>query len=64
MNVARPLILWIATLAAVIAAVVLLCEILLPFVGAVALAYLLDPVVTRFEAVAIECEAENDVEGQ
>ncbi len=45
----RPLIFWIATLAVVIAAVVLLREILLPFVAAVALAYLLAPLVDWFE---------------
>lgn len=49
MNVARPSRIWIATLAAVVAAVVLLHEILLPFVAAIALAYLLDPVVEWFE---------------
>ena len=49
MNVARPSRIWIATLAAVVAGVVLLHEILLPFVAAIALAYLLDPIVDWFE---------------
>ena len=46
---ARPSVIWIATLAAVVATVVLLHEILLPFVAAIALAYLLDPIVDWFE---------------
>lgn len=49
MKTARPLIVWIATLAVVLAAVVLLREILLPFVAGIALAYLLAPVVDRLE---------------
>ena len=53
MNVTRPSIVWIATLATVIAAVVLLREILLPFVAAIALAYLLDPVVNRLERIGV-----------
>jgi predicted PurR-regulated permease PerM len=39
----RPIIFWIAVLAAAIAAVVLLREVLLPFVAGTMLAYLLDP---------------------
>jgi predicted PurR-regulated permease PerM len=53
MNVARPSVVWIATLAAVVAAVVLLREILLPFVAAIALAYLLDPIVDWFERIGM-----------
>jgi predicted PurR-regulated permease PerM len=53
MNVARPSVVWIATLATVIAAVVLLREILLPFVAAIALAYLLDPAVNRLERIGV-----------
>jgi predicted PurR-regulated permease PerM len=49
MNMAQPSVIWIATLAAVVATVVLLREILLPFVAAIALAYLLDPIVDWFE---------------
>jgi hypothetical protein len=39
MNVVRPSVIWIATLAAVVATVVLLHEMLLPFVAGIALAY-------------------------
>jgi predicted PurR-regulated permease PerM len=49
MNRARPYVIWIAALAAVVATVVLLRDILLPFVAAIALAYLLDPIVDWFE---------------
>ncbi len=45
----RTLIFWIATLVVVFAAVVLLREILLPFVTAIALAYLLAPLVDWLE---------------
>ena len=45
MNAARPSVLWLATLAAVVVVVVLLHGILLPFVAGFALAYLLNPVV-------------------
>ncbi|MCI0599732.1 MAG: AI-2E family transporter [Beijerinckiaceae bacterium] len=48
-NLSRPSMLWIATLASVIVAVVLLREILLPFVAGIALAYLLDPTVDQLE---------------
>ncbi len=53
MNPARPLIFWIATIAAVAATVVLLHEILLPFVAGMTLAYLLDPVVDRLERIGL-----------
>src|SRR5262245_2902400 len=53
MNVARPSVIWIATLAAIVATVVLLHEILLPFVAAIALAYLLDPIVDWFERMGV-----------
>jgi predicted PurR-regulated permease PerM len=43
MNFARPITFWIAMCAAVIAAVVLLREILLPFVAGLVLAYLFNP---------------------
>jgi predicted PurR-regulated permease PerM len=49
MKPARPLIFWIAALAVIFAAVVLLREILLPFVAGIALAYLLAPLVDRLE---------------
>jgi predicted PurR-regulated permease PerM len=53
MNVARPSVVWIATVAAVVAMVVLLRQILLPFVAAIALAYLLNPIVERFERMGM-----------
>ena len=49
MNLTRPVAFWIAVLAAVVAAVVLLREVLLPFVAGMLLAYLLDPLATRLE---------------
>lgn len=49
MKFARPSTLWIAMLAAGLAAVVLLHDILLPFVAGLAVAYLLDPAVERLE---------------
>src|SRR5262249_19770423 len=49
MSMERPSVIWIATLAAIVATVVLLHEILLPFVAAIVLAYLLDPIVDWFE---------------
>jgi len=49
----RPIIFWIGTLAAVIAAVVLLREVLLPFVAGMALAYLLDPLASRIESLGM-----------
>ncbi len=45
----RPSILWIATAAIVAGTIVLLREILTPFLVGIALAYLLDPLVTRLE---------------
>ena len=53
MNVTRPSVLWIATLAVVAAIVVLLRDILLPFVAGIAIAYLLDPVVERIERLGV-----------
>jgi predicted PurR-regulated permease PerM len=53
MNFARPITFWIAMLAALIAAVVLLREVLLPFVAGAVLAYLLDPVATRLERLGM-----------
>src|SRR5262245_17570774 len=49
MSPARPIIFWITMLAAVLAAVALLREILLPFVAGMVIAYLLDPLATRLE---------------
>ena len=42
MNFTRPILFWIAMLAAVIAVVALLREVLLPFVAGMVLAYLLE----------------------
>jgi len=53
MTLTRTLMFWIAMLAAVIAAVVLLREILLPFVAGMVLAYLLDPLATRLERLGM-----------
>jgi predicted PurR-regulated permease PerM len=48
---ARPFLFWIATLALVAVAAVLLREVLLPFVAGMALAYLLNPLVNRLEKI-------------
>jgi predicted PurR-regulated permease PerM len=53
MIVARPIVFWIAMLAAMVAVVVLLREILLPFVTGMVLAYLLDPLATRIERLGV-----------
>jgi predicted PurR-regulated permease PerM len=53
MKAARPSVFWIGTLAVVAAIVVLLRDILLPFVAGIALAYLLDPVVERIERLGV-----------
>ena len=43
----RPIVFWIATFAATTAVVLMLREVLLPFVAGMALAYLLDPLASR-----------------
>jgi predicted PurR-regulated permease PerM len=53
MNFTRPITFWIAMLAAVIAVIVLLREVLLPFVAGAVLAYLLDPLATRLERLGM-----------
>jgi predicted PurR-regulated permease PerM len=53
MNLTRPIVFWIAMLAAVIAVIVLLREVLLPFVAALVLAYLLDPLASRIERLGM-----------
>src|SRR5216684_502762 len=53
MSVMRPITFWIAMLAAILAVVVLLREVLLPFVAGMVLAYLLDPVATRLERLGM-----------
>ena len=50
---ARPLIFWIVTFALIAVMVVLLRQILLPFVAGMALAYLLDPLANRLERVGM-----------
>src|SRR5215510_12415048 len=49
----RPIIFWTAMLASVIAVVVLLRGVLLPFVAGMVLAYLLNPVVSRIERLGM-----------
>ncbi len=53
MSLARPVTFWITMLAAVVAAVALLREVLLPFVAGMVLAYLLDPLATRLERLGM-----------
>jgi predicted PurR-regulated permease PerM len=53
MNLTRPVTFWIAMLAALIAAVVLLREVLLPFVAGMVLAYLLDPLANQLERLGM-----------
>ena len=53
MSFARPVTFWIAMLAALLAVVVLLREVLLPFVAGMVLAYLLDPLASRMERLGI-----------
>jgi predicted PurR-regulated permease PerM len=52
-TLARPVVFWIAVLAALASAVVLLREVLLPFVAGAALAYLLDPLASRLERLGL-----------
>lgn len=53
MNLTRPVAFWIAISAAIVVAVVLLREVLLPFVAGMLLAYLLDPLATRLERLGM-----------
>jgi predicted PurR-regulated permease PerM len=53
MTINRPIAFWIGVFAAVIAVVVLLREVLLPFVAGMVLAYLLDPVANRLERLGM-----------
>jgi predicted PurR-regulated permease PerM len=53
MNLARPITFWIAMCAALVAAVVLLREILLPFVAGLVLAYLFNPLANRLERLGL-----------
>ena len=49
----RPAYFWLVALALFTIAIVLLRDVLLPFVAGLALAYLLDPLVTRLERIGI-----------
>ena len=53
MSLTRPIVFWIAVFAVIIAAIVLLREVLLPFVAGMVLAYLLDPLATRLERLGV-----------
>ena len=53
MNLNRPVIFWIAMLAAVIAVIVLLRGVLLPFVAGMVLAYLLNPLASYIEQLGL-----------
>ena len=53
MSFTRPIVFWIAMFAAVIAVVVLLRDVLLPFVAGMVLAYLLNPLANRFESLGL-----------
>jgi predicted PurR-regulated permease PerM len=53
MNFSRPIVFWIATFAAIFTVVVLLRGVLLPFVTGAVLAYLLDPLASRFERLGM-----------
>src|SRR5262245_20410414 len=53
MSVTRPIAFWITMFAAVLAVVVLLREILLPFVAGMVLAYLVNPLATRLERLGM-----------
>jgi predicted PurR-regulated permease PerM len=53
MNRPRPIVFWIAMLAAVVAVVVLLRGVLLPFVAGMVLAYFLNPIGSRMERLGV-----------
>ncbi len=53
MSFNRPIVFWIGVLAAVIAAVALLREVLLPFVAGAVFAYLLNPLANRLERLGM-----------
>jgi predicted PurR-regulated permease PerM len=63
-NFTRPIAFWITMLAATIAVVVLLREVLLPFVAGRVLAYLLDPLASRLERLGITRSPSDDREPQ
>jgi predicted PurR-regulated permease PerM len=53
MSTSRPILFWVATIAATTAVVVLLRQVLLPFVAGMVLAYLLDPLANRIERLGV-----------
>src|SRR6516165_10133432 len=53
MSTSRPIVFWIATFAATTAIILLLRQVLLPFVAGMALAYLLDPLANRIERLGM-----------
>ncbi len=53
MSTSRPILFWIATFAATAAVVILLHQVLLPFVAGMVLAYLLDPLANRIERLGV-----------
>src|SRR5215471_10030229 len=53
MSTSRPILFWIATFAATTAVVILLHQVLLPFVTGMVLAYLLDPLANRIERLGV-----------
>jgi predicted PurR-regulated permease PerM len=53
MSTSRPILFWIATFAATTAVVILLRQVLLPFVAGMVLAYLLDPLADRIERLGV-----------
>ena len=53
MSTSRPILFWIAIFATTTAVVVLLHQVLLPFVAGMVLAYLLDPLANRIERLGV-----------
>jgi predicted PurR-regulated permease PerM len=53
MSFARPIVFWIALLAAFVAVLVLLRGVLLPFIAGMVLAYLLNPLVSKVERLGL-----------
>ena len=53
MSATRPIVFWVAMFAAVVAVVILLREVLLPFVAGMVLAYLLNPLAQRIERLGM-----------
>jgi predicted PurR-regulated permease PerM len=53
MNFARPVVFWIAMLVAFVAVIILLRGVLLPFVAALVLAYLLNPLANKIDQLGV-----------